>query len=69
MRYCVMIEGQEGVRWLDWLALARAAEDLGYEGLFTSDHYYSVQGAPDRGQTNHNDKPKLDRHVGGHLNN
>jgi len=51
MRYCVMIEGQEGVRWSDWLALARAAEDLGYEGLFTSDHYYSVQGAPDRGSS------------------
>ena len=51
MRYCVMIEGQEGVRWSDWLALARAAEDLGFEGLFTSDHYYSVQGAPDRGSS------------------
>ena len=51
MRYCVMIEGQEGVRWSDWLALARATEDLGYEGLFTSDHYYSVQGAPDRGSS------------------
>ena len=51
MRYCVMIEGQEGVRWPDWLALARTAEDLGYEGLFTSDHYYSVVGAPDRGSS------------------
>jgi F420-dependent oxidoreductase-like protein len=51
MRYCVMIEGQEGVRWSDWLALARAAEDLGYEGLFTSDHYFSVAGAPDRGSS------------------
>jgi F420-dependent oxidoreductase-like protein len=51
MRYCVMIEGQEGVRWSDWLALARAAEDLGYEGLFTSDHYFSVAGARDRGSS------------------
>jgi F420-dependent oxidoreductase-like protein len=49
VRYCVMIEGQEGVRWTDWLALARACESLDYEGLFTSDHYYSVQGARDRG--------------------
>jgi F420-dependent oxidoreductase-like protein len=49
VRYCVMIEGQEGVRWTDWLALAHVCESLGYEGLFTSDHYYSVAGARDRG--------------------
>ena len=37
-----MIEGQEGVAWDDWLALADATERLGFDGLFTSDHY----GAP-----------------------
>ncbi len=51
MRYCVMIEGQENVRWPEWLAIARAAEEFGYEALFTSDHYYSVQGAADRGSS------------------
>lgn len=34
-----MVEGQEGVTWDDWVALARATEELGFEGLFRSDHY------------------------------
>ena len=34
-----MIEGQEGVGWDDWLALARAAEANGFEALLRSDHY------------------------------
>jgi alkanesulfonate monooxygenase SsuD/methylene tetrahydromethanopterin reductase-like flavin-dependent oxidoreductase (luciferase family) len=42
MRVCLMIEGQEGVSWEQWLALARACEDAGLEGLFRSDHYLSV---------------------------
>ena len=42
-----MIEGQEGVTWEQWLALARAAEEAGLEGLFRSDHYRSiVRGEP-----------------------
>jgi alkanesulfonate monooxygenase SsuD/methylene tetrahydromethanopterin reductase-like flavin-dependent oxidoreductase (luciferase family) len=42
-----MIEGQEGVTWEQWLALADAAERAGLEGLFRSDHYQSiVRGAP-----------------------
>jgi alkanesulfonate monooxygenase SsuD/methylene tetrahydromethanopterin reductase-like flavin-dependent oxidoreductase (luciferase family) len=42
-----MIEGQEGVTWEQWLALAGAAEKAGLEGLFRSDHYQSiVRGAP-----------------------
>jgi len=36
-----MIEGQEGVSWEQWLALARAAEDAGLEALFRSDHSLS----------------------------
>jgi hypothetical protein len=27
MRLCVMVEGQEGVTWEDWLALGRACEE------------------------------------------
>jgi F420-dependent oxidoreductase-like protein len=49
MRFAVMIEGQEDVGWEDWLALARACERLGFEALFRSDHYLSVEGAHDRG--------------------
>ncbi len=37
-----MIEGQEGVTWEQWLALAHAAEDAKLEGLFRSDHYRSI---------------------------
>jgi alkanesulfonate monooxygenase SsuD/methylene tetrahydromethanopterin reductase-like flavin-dependent oxidoreductase (luciferase family) len=37
-----MIEGQEGVTWEDWLALADAADRAGLEGLFRSDHYLSI---------------------------
>lgn len=36
-----MIEGQEGVTWEDWVALASACEEHGVEGLFRSDHYIS----------------------------
>lgn len=44
-----MVEGQEGVTWDDWVALARACERSGLEGLFRSDHYSSVFGAEARG--------------------
>ena len=47
MRVCLMIEGQEGVSWEQWVALARAAENANLEGLFRSDHYRSiVRGEP-----------------------
>ena len=36
-----MIEGQEGVTWKDWCALADACEEHGVETLFRSDHYIS----------------------------
>src|SRR5881398_745611 len=38
---CLMIEGQEGVTWEQWLALARACEEHGFQALFRSDHYVS----------------------------
>jgi len=37
-----MIEGQEGVTWDEWRALAEACERHGLEGLFRSDHYGSL---------------------------
>lgn len=42
MRVCVMIEGQEGVTWDDWVRIARLVEDSGFEGLFRSDHYTAI---------------------------
>jgi F420-dependent oxidoreductase-like protein len=42
MRLCLMIEGQEGVTWDDWVRLARLTEETGLEGLFRSDHYTAI---------------------------
>ena len=44
-----MIEGQEGVSWEEWVALARAVEESGLEGLFRSDHYAGLMGDETRG--------------------
>lgn len=41
VRLALMIEGQEGVAWEDWVALASACEEHGVEALFRSDHYIS----------------------------
>ena len=49
MEICLMIEGQEGVTWEQWLALARACERLGFDGLFRSDHYLSFDRPGARG--------------------
>ena len=37
-----MLEGQEGISWEQWAALADAAEAAGLDGLFRSDHYRSI---------------------------
>src|SRR5215208_6653129 len=39
VRVALMIEGQEGVTWDQWVALARTCEENGVEALFRSDHY------------------------------
>jgi alkanesulfonate monooxygenase SsuD/methylene tetrahydromethanopterin reductase-like flavin-dependent oxidoreductase (luciferase family) len=41
-RLNLMIEGQEGVTWPQWVALAEAAEAANLEGLFRSDHLKSI---------------------------
>ncbi len=35
----LMLEGQEGLNWERWQRIARAAEDLGFIGLYRSDHF------------------------------
>ena len=35
----IMVEGQEGIGWERWRRLVRAVEDLGYAGLYRSDHF------------------------------
>jgi F420-dependent oxidoreductase-like protein len=49
MKVCLMIEGQEGVTWDHWRALATACEGSGIDTLFRSDHYLSVEGKHGRG--------------------
>jgi alkanesulfonate monooxygenase SsuD/methylene tetrahydromethanopterin reductase-like flavin-dependent oxidoreductase (luciferase family) len=50
MQLCLMIEGQEGVEWPHWLAIARACEESGIETLYRSDHYLNLDGRhPERG--------------------
>lgn len=48
MLLCLMIEGQEGVSWDQWLALARACERFGIPALFRSDHYLNLDGRDPR---------------------
>jgi F420-dependent oxidoreductase-like protein len=50
MQLCLMIEGQEGVSWPQWRALAEACEEHGIPALFRSDHYLNLDGRhPERG--------------------
>jgi F420-dependent oxidoreductase-like protein len=50
MQLGLMIEGQEGVSWPQWQALARACEEHGIPALFRSDHYLNLDGQhPERG--------------------
>jgi F420-dependent oxidoreductase-like protein len=51
MRFSLMFEGQEGVTWNEWLTAAEACERLGFEGLFSSDHYFPTSISPDRGSS------------------
>jgi F420-dependent oxidoreductase-like protein len=49
MDLCLMIEGQEGVTWPEWVAIARACEEHGIPALFRSDHQLNLDGRPERG--------------------
>jgi F420-dependent oxidoreductase-like protein len=39
MEIAIMVEGQDGLTWSRWQNIARAVEDLGFSGLFRSDHF------------------------------
>jgi F420-dependent oxidoreductase-like protein len=40
----LMIEGQDGVNWPRWRRLAQSAEELGFAGLYRSDHWVNHTG-------------------------
>src|SRR3712207_563297 len=46
LEVAIMIEGQDGINWDRWKRLGRAAEDLGYAGLYRSDHFTEPEGPP-----------------------
>lgn len=39
LEIAIMIEGQNGLTWPRWQKIARLVEDLGFVGLFRSDHF------------------------------
>lgn len=47
MRLSIMIEGHMGLTWPRWQRLVRAAEDLGFHGLYRSDHFANPEGPID----------------------
>jgi F420-dependent oxidoreductase-like protein len=40
----IMVEGQDGLSWPRWQRLVQATEDLGFDGLYRSDHFSNPQG-------------------------
>jgi alkanesulfonate monooxygenase SsuD/methylene tetrahydromethanopterin reductase-like flavin-dependent oxidoreductase (luciferase family) len=38
-----MLEGQNGLNWERWQRIAKAVEDLGFVGLYRSDHYTNTK--------------------------
>jgi alkanesulfonate monooxygenase SsuD/methylene tetrahydromethanopterin reductase-like flavin-dependent oxidoreductase (luciferase family) len=42
MDIAIMIEGQNGLNWPRWQRIVRAVEDLGFAGLYRSDHFVNT---------------------------
>jgi F420-dependent oxidoreductase-like protein len=47
LEIAVMIEGQNGLNWGRWQKIARLVEELGFVGLFRSDHFTNMN-PPDK---------------------
>jgi len=47
LEIAIMIEGQNGLTWPTWQTIARAVEELGFAGLYRSDHFTNAQ-PPDK---------------------
>jgi hypothetical protein len=43
----IMLEGQDGLTWPRWMKIAKAVEELGFVGLYRSDHYTNAN-PPDK---------------------
>ena len=47
LEVAIMIEGQNGLTWSRWQKMARAVEELGFVGLYRSDHFTNMN-PPDK---------------------
>ena len=47
LEVAIMIEGQNGLNWTRWQKIARLVEDLGFVGLYRSDHFTNMN-PPDK---------------------
>ncbi|MBI5958778.1 MAG: TIGR03560 family F420-dependent LLM class oxidoreductase [Chloroflexi bacterium] len=43
MEIAIMLEGQNGLNWSNWQRFARVVEDLGFAGLYRSDHFTNAE--------------------------
>jgi len=43
MEIAIMIEGQNGLTWARWKALVKLVEELGFVGLYRSDHFTNAR--------------------------
>jgi len=48
MKIGIMVEGQEGLAWERWFAIADQVESQGLDSLWRSDHFFSVMGRTER---------------------
>ena len=44
MQIGLMLEGQDGLNWTRWQRILQAAEDMGYQCVFRSDHFTNPEG-------------------------
>ena len=42
MELAIDVEGQNGLNWKRWMRLAEFAQELGYAGLYRSDHLIAM---------------------------
>ena len=43
----IFLEGQNGLNWENWKRIGRSVEDLGFAGLYRSDHFTNMR-PPDK---------------------
>ena len=47
LEVAIMIEGQNGLTWPRWQKIVRLVEELGFVGLYRSDHFTNMN-PPDK---------------------